>query len=252
MEKHLYSELAKGEERHWWPRGRRRVLASVFDAWLPKRRLQILDVGCGTGFMLEELKRFGEVEGLETSPEARALVRERFGEGLVLHERPLPEGIPSGRTYDLVTAFDVLEHLEDPLPTVRAIHAALAPDGMFICTVPAFMLLWSRHDELNHHFRRYTAGMLREQLTAGGFDVQWSSYFNSLLFPPAAAVRIAQRLLPRRAEGEGSDLGDTPPGPLNAAMEQIFAAERHLLARTRLPFGLSVLAIAHKISLTSS
>lgn len=242
----MFDELARSEERHWWPRGRRQVLGSVFDAWLPTGDLRILDVGCGTGFMMEELRRFGSVEGLETAAEARAFVRRRFGADVVLHEASLPGGIPTDRTYDLVTAFDVLEHLEDPVQSLRAIHRALGEAGLFICTVPAFMALWSDHDVVNHHFRRYHAALLREQLLAAGFEVLWSSYFNALLFPFAAAVRLGQRLLPRRRSAPASDLGKLPPWPINFALERIFAAERRLIAAMPLPVGLSLVAVARK------
>jgi SAM-dependent methyltransferase len=250
VESFLYDELARAEEAHWWARGRRTLvealLARHVEERLPGRAgsLHLLDVGCGTGYLLEVLRRFGEVEGLETSPDARAIARKRMGEGLVLHERPLPEGLPADARYDVVTAFDVLEHLEDPAPALRAIRSALRPEGFFLCTVPAFPMLWSAHDELHHHFRRYRAPLLREQLEQAGFAVRWMSHFNTWLFPGVAAVRLAQRLLPRRNHSQAaSDLGSPPPAPLNSALEQLFASERHLLARVTLPFGVSLAAV---------
>ena len=253
MESFLYGELARAEEAHWWARGRRAILGSLLErqveALLPGRKgaLELLDVGCGTGYLLQLLRTFGNVEGLETSPDARAIARQRLGDSLVLHERPLPGGLPEGKRYDVVTAFDVLEHLEDPLPALRAIHGALQPGGFFLCTVPAFPLLWSAHDELHHHFRRYRAPLLRGQLEQAGFTVRWTSHFNTWLFPGIAAVRLAERLLPGKTAAEGSsDLGKPPPAPLNAALEALFASERHLLAHVRLPFGVSLAAVGTK------
>ncbi|MEN9799545.1 MAG: hypothetical protein RL653_3242 [Pseudomonadota bacterium] len=250
MESFLYDELARAEEAHWWARGRRTLVEALLSRHVEQRlpgrggSLRLLDVGCGTGYLLEALRRFGEVEGLETSPDARAIARRRMGEGLVLHERPLPEGLPAGARYDVVTAFDVLEHLEDPGPALHAIRASLRPGGFFLCTVPAFPVLWSAHDELHHHFRRYRAKVLREQLEEAGFTVQWMSHFNTWLFPGVAAVRLAQRLLPRRSgEQATSDLGSPPPALLNTALERLFASERHLLARMKLPFGVSLAAV---------
>jgi SAM-dependent methyltransferase len=193
------------------------------------------------------MQRFGTVEGLETAPEARALARERLGPGFLLHEAPLPGGLPAGATYDVVTAFDVLEHLEDVGPALAALRAALRPGGFLLCTVPAFPFLWSAHDEAHHHFRRYRDGLLRGQLQQAGFEVRWSSHFNAWLFPAVAAVRLAQRVLPRRTDAPAaqSDLALPPPAPVNALLERLFASERHVLVRGgRLPFGVSLAAVA--------
>ncbi|HVE85072.1 MAG TPA: hypothetical protein VND93_19610, partial [Myxococcales bacterium] len=120
---------------------------------------------------------------------------------------------------------------------------ALAPGGALACTVPAYQFLWSRHDELNHHCRRYTAPLLRRHLEEGGFRMAWSSYFNTLLFPPIAAVRLVRKLVPERGGG-GSDLEETA-GPLNRALQALFSAERFVVPRARLPFGVSLIALAH-------
>jgi len=253
VESALYSELARAEEAHWWARGRAAILESSLERWveqlLPGRagQLRLLDVGCGTGFLAARMQRFGVVEGLETAPEARALARERLGPGFVLHEAPLPGGLPAGASYDVVTAFDVLEHLEDPGPALAALRSALRPGGFLLCTVPAFQFLWSAHDEAHHHFRRYRDALLRVQLQQAGFEVRWSSHFNAWLFPAVASVRLAQRLLPRPANATAatSDLAAPPAAPLNAFLERLFASERHVLVRGgRLPFGVSLAAVA--------
>lgn len=245
MDARLYRDMGRLEDHHWWFRGRRAVLRDVLQARLPiVGHRRILDVGCGTGGMLPMLSEFGDVEGLEGSLEGVEQSRARMGERASIHHGWLPDGIPVGARYDLVTAFDVLEHLDDPVAALANIRAALASVGLFACTVPAWPFLWSRHDELNHHRRRYTRTTLREHLTEGGFVVRHLSCFNVALFPAVAAVRLAHRVfkLPRGGSA-GSDLAEIP-GPLNTLLEGIFSAERFFVPWLRLPVGVSLLAIA--------
>jgi SAM-dependent methyltransferase len=241
MEPHLYEELDRLQETHWWFLGRRAVIGAVLERRLPRReQRRILDVGCGTGGMLALLSRFGHVEGLEGSDAALALCQARFGDSIRLVKGQIPQDVPQDHAYDLVTLFDVLEHLGSPVAGLSAIRGALKPDGRLVITVPAFQFLWSAHDELHHHFRRYTRSLLVQQLQAAGFEVEWSSYFNALLFPPIAAVRLLQKV---RSSRPASDLEPTP-GLLGRILEQIFAAERHLVPRLPLPAGVSLVAIA--------
>jgi len=243
MEAHLYEEMARVEEHHWWFRGRRAVILAVMQQHLkPRPGRRILDVGCGTGGNLAALRQFGQVEGLDHSEEALRFCRERLGPDFPLHRGALPEGLPPGR-FDVVTAFDVLEHLSDPVGTLRAIHQALEPDGTLVCAVPAFPFLWSSHDEVHHHQRRYTLSLLRQQLTEAGLRVRWSSYFNSLLFPPIAAVRLLQRLGPKQ-QATRSDVETGGPAWANRLLENVFSAERFVVPRFSLPAGVSLLALA--------
>jgi SAM-dependent methyltransferase len=245
MEAHLHRELARQEDSHWWFQGRRAVLRSVLERHLPPPPRRILDVGCGTGGNLRLLREFGEAEGLELSDVALQLCRERVGPDVKLHRGAIPDDIPQDGGYDAVTALDVLEHLDDPVAAIVAIRRALRPGGTLVCSAPAFAFLWSSHDEVHHHKRRYTQGLLRAQLEAGGMRVRWSSYFNTLLFPAIAAARVAGRLRPG-AGGRGSDLGDVPR-PLNSALAAVFASERHVIPRGRLPVGVSLVAVADTV-----
>lgn len=245
MEAHLFEEMARTEDHHWWFRGRRNIIEAVLRQHLPaasERRM--LDVGCGTGGNLPLLQRFGQVVGLEGSSDALALCRRRLGPDFPLHQGHIPEDIPPGR-FDVVTAFDVLEHIPDAVGALRGIRAALAPQGLLVLTVPAFGFLWSEHDTVHHHQRRYTVDLLTGQLSAAGLRLRWSSYFNSLLFPPIAAVRLLQRVLPKSRKNElRSDVETGGSGLANQVLEALFSAERHVVPRVSLPFGVSLIAVA--------
>jgi SAM-dependent methyltransferase len=244
VEPQLYEEMASLEDAHWWFRGRRDICRDALERHLPARRpLRLLDVGCGTGGNLPMLQQFGEVEGLELDPGAVARSRARLGDASRVHQGALPDGIPRAHPYDAVTALDVLEHLEDPEAALAAIARALVPGGVLLCTVPAFMFLWTEHDEVNHHHRRYRRALLSDQLRSAGFQVRHVSYFNSWLFPPIAALRLVRRLWPRpHAPAPAGDLA-MPPRPLNALLARLFASERHLVTSGSLPFGVSLLAV---------
>jgi SAM-dependent methyltransferase len=250
MEAHLYNELARQEDTHWWFQGRRAVLRSVLERHLPPPPRRILDVGCGTGGNLRLLCEFGEAEGLELSDVALELCRERVGPEVKLRRGGIPAGIPQDGQYDALTAFDVLEHLDDPVAAVAAMRGALRFGGTLICSVPAFAFLWSAHDDVHHHRRRYTQALLKTHLEAGGLRVRWSSYFNTLLFAPIAAARAVGRLRRGAGGARGSDLGHVPR-PLNSALAALFASERHVIPRARLPVGVSLVAVADAVDTRS-
>ena len=240
----LYETFARVARDHWWFEGRRAVVREVMRKHLgPRRDLRILDVGAGTFANLPMLEEFGSVVGLESSTQAIDLAKQQFGAERVhalLGE--LPGGIPEGQRWDVVTAIDVLEHLPEPVESLRAIRGALEPGGLLFVTVPAWQFLWSKHDDFNHHYRRYSPRELRAHLEAGGFELEWWSGYNALLFPAVAGVRFAQRAL-RLEPKSGSDL-DEVKEPLNAALRALFSAERHFVPHVTLPFGVSLCAVA--------
>jgi SAM-dependent methyltransferase len=184
------------------------------------------------------LSGFGHVDGLELDEEARALSEKRLGRKVM--SAPLPElaGVPN-RRYDLVGAFDVIEHIADDAAALASIAAKLKPTGKFVMTVPAHQWMWSSHDVVNHHKRRYSKAALKALIEASPMKLDRIGYFNSLLFPLAVAQRGASKL--RREDDADVSL---PPAPLNAALEKIFAAERYLVGRLPLPPGLSLFAVA--------
>ncbi|MBX7100681.1 MAG: class I SAM-dependent methyltransferase [Myxococcaceae bacterium] len=241
MEAHLYEAHEQLEADHWWFEARRQIIEDTLKRATAERQgLSVLDIGCGTGGMAPMLSRFGALEGVEGSPDALERARRRFP-GYVFHAGSLPDGLPEG-AWDLITAFDVLEHLDQPVATLRQVSGRLKPDGAFVCTVPALPLLWSHHDVLNHHRRRYTATTLREHLEAGGLRVEWLSYFNSWLFPAVLGARLLGKL---RSTQSDSDLAPVKE-PLNGVLKALFASEKHVLKRARFPVGVSLIAITRR------
>ena len=239
MERVVYQQMAELDERHWWYRARREIIADLIrrEARLPADA-KILEIGCGTGHNLPMLSGFGHVEGLELDEEARALSEKRLGRKVM--SSPLPElaGVDD-KHYDLIGAFDVIEHIDDDVAAIGSIAAKLKPGGRFIMTVPAHQWMWTAHDVANHHKRRYSKRGLKKLIEGSPLKLERLGYFNSLLFPIAVAERTASKL-------RGKDNGDVklPPAALNSALEKVFAAERHLVGRLPLPPGLSLFAVA--------
>jgi len=238
MERVVYQQMAELDDRHWWYRARRRILADLIrrEAKLPAKA-RILEIGCGTGHNLSMLSGFGHVDGLELDEEAAALSEKRLGRKVM--RSPLPELDQVPDNYDLIGAFDVIEHIDDDHAALAAIASKLKPGGKFMMTVPAHPWMWTAHDVANHHRRRYSKSALRSLIENSPMKLERLGYFNSLLFPVAVAERAASKL-------RGKDNGDVslPPAPLNSALEAVFASERYLVGRLPLPPGLSLFAVA--------
>jgi SAM-dependent methyltransferase len=239
MERIVYQQMADLDERHWWYCARRRVLAELIRREArPPAGAKILEIGCGTGHNLAMLSSFGHVDGLELDDEARAISERRLGRTVM--SAPLPElvGVPK-RHYDLIGAFDVIEHIDDDAAALASIASRLKRGGKFVMAVPAHQWMWSAHDVVNHHKRRYSKAALKRLIEGSPLKLIKIGYFNSLLFPLAVAERAASKL--RGDEDAGVAL---PPAALNKALEKVFAAERYLVGRLPLPPGLSLFAVA--------
>jgi len=239
MERVVYDQMAELDQRHWWYRARRQVLAELIRREAPPPPGgRLLELGCGTGHNLGMLGQFGAVDGLELDDQAREIAQQRLGRTVM--SAPLPElsGVPE-RTYDLVGAFDVIEHIDDDRAALESIARLLKPGGKFVMTVPAHQWMWSAHDVVNHHQRRYSKPALKRLIDQSPLRLESIGYFNSLLFPIAVAERMASK-----ARGKDDANLSLPPKPLNSALERAFAAERHLIGRVPLPPGLSLFAVA--------
>jgi SAM-dependent methyltransferase len=231
------------DEQHWWYRGRRQIIRAELDQLPLPSDAWILDAGCGSGRTLEELVDYGTVAGLELNPDAAEVARDRgCGEVQVGRLEELPWRSDS---FDLITCLDVIEHVPDDRTALRELRRVSKPGGWLLATVPAYQALWSYHDEANHHYRRYERATLRGAVTDAGWRLERMTSFNTLLFGPAAAVRLAQRRLRRNgtADSEHFDL-HLGPAWLNGMLERPLRAEANWLRRGRtLPAGLSLLAV---------
>ena len=239
MDRRVYDRMAEHDSTHWWYRARRDILADYLtrEGKLPANA-RILEIGCGTGHNLPMLAAFGAVDAIEIDPAARAIASARLGKPV--SDAPLPAlpGVPRG-AYDLIAVLDVVEHIEDDVAALAAMKQCLAPGGKILIAVPAHQWMWSAHDVVNHHHRRYSKASLVKAIRAAGLKERKLGYFNSLLFPLAAAARVAGRLTGR------DDSDDSPPaGPVNALFERIFRVERHLVGRVPMPVGVSILTLA--------
>jgi SAM-dependent methyltransferase len=234
-----YEAMLALDERHWWYSGRRRVLNAVLEGLDLPPRASILDAGCGSGRTLDELRRYGEVRGMELNPVGVAAARARghhVEEGRV-------EAIPyEDASFDLVTCLDVIEHTDDDVASLRELRRVARPGGKLVVTVPAHPRLWSSHDEVNGHRRRYTRRSLRGAAEAAGWRVERETGFNVAYLAPAALVRLARRR-PAPSSEAGSELELTPLA-LDPALELPLRLEAALVRRgLNLPPGLSLLGV---------
>ncbi|HKA39129.1 MAG TPA: class I SAM-dependent methyltransferase [Burkholderiales bacterium] len=237
MTPETYALAAQAEEEHWWFSARRSILRAVLDRYLaPASDRALLELGCGNGGNLALLARYGKLCAVEMDDGAR---RRAAARGIAAVEPgALPDAIPfAGQQFDVVAALDVLEHVADDRAALAAMRAKLKRGGYLLLTVPAFRWLWSRHDEASRHQRRYSKGELVRLVESAGFEVTHSTYFNTLLFPLAVAyIKLSGRVTADADHGLR-----IPPRPLNALLRGIFSAERHLVPKLALPFGVSIL-----------
>lgn len=243
MRQDAYKTMYESERTHWWFCGRREIVNYLgrHFIWRKVAGLKILALGCGTGAELDFLSKLGDATGVDCSPEAVSFckksshnVMQGDAEKLNFHDE----------SFDLVVAFDVLEHIKDDQKAVSEINRVLKKDGFFYMTVPAFQFLWSYNDDICCHRRRYTKKNLTALFNGLGFNVVKISYFNMLFFPLVVVARSLNKLFKSKAVSD-EDIKKTNC-VLNFVLRKIFAFEKHLLARMNLPFGVSLICIVQK------
>lgn len=240
MERDAFALMADAERDHWWFRGRRDFIAATLRSLPLPPDPSILDAGCGSGGNLALLAEFGRVFGFEHDAEALACAR-ALGVGQ-LEPGMLPNGIPFADVgpFDVIGLFDVLEHLQQPIESLRALSARLAPGGAMVITVPALPILWGPHDVRHRHVRRYTRRTFREEVAEAGLRVEYLTSVNLLLLPLAAMQRLRERVL-------GYETGNLIPTPwLNRLLYRVWRLEQALVPRRSLPLGLSLLAVVRR------
>jgi ubiquinone/menaquinone biosynthesis C-methylase UbiE len=243
MMEHTYPILYKVEESHWWYRGRRKIIAgfvSEIVSQIKGRPPRILDVGCGTGANLFLLSKYGEVEGVDVSPDALNFCRERGFQHLRLGEA---EKLPyEDESFDLVTAFDVVEHLDDDVAGLREFSRVLRKGGRVLLFVPTFMFLWGLQDEVSNHRRRYRLPELHRAVSEAGLEVERTTYANITFFLPIWLVRTVMRLTGVRTSSENN----VNINIFNAPFGWLLGTESNVLRHMNLPFGVSGICVARK------
>lgn len=228
--------------RHWWWRARERVILDTLRTHQPAAGWRnVLDVGCGDGLFFDELAKLPGVQLVEGVEPGGDLVSADGPHRSRIHVAPFDASFDVGRRYSLIVMLDVLEHLPDPGASLRHALSLLERDGVFLATVPAFNALWTRHDDLNHHYTRYDKGSFARLAMGAGFRIDDARYF----FHWTAAAKLATRLKEALIPGEPAS-PSVPPAPVNRALYALSRLEERLLGALPIPFGSSLLVVGRR------
>jgi SAM-dependent methyltransferase len=241
MEPQAIRRMAELQQHHWWFEGRRRIMRSLIRTLQLPEHVAILEVGCGTGANLAMLGEFGHVTGIEPSAEARRFIS---ADGVEVLDGALPDKLNIDiKLFDLVCLFDVLEHIDEDVFSLKSIHNLLNKNGYLLLTVPALPWLWGMHDASHHHKRRYRLQELDGKMRNAGYSIEYISYYNFILFPLVAGARLLKRWFSKDAPDDAM-----PPEWLNGLLLRLFASERFWLMRYwPLPVGVSLVAIVRPL-----
>lgn len=243
MERDEYKHLFELEDSLWWFIGMREITQALLDRFLPPHGVRrLLDAGCGTGGMLPYLRRYGSTFGIDFSPEAVSFCRSR-NERLLARSSIVQLPFPD-ETFDLVTEFEVINHwaVPDDQAAFTELSRVLKPGGILLFREPAHQWLFAKHDLAVHTRHRYSPSEIAQLLDRAGFDPLYLGYANFLLFPVALVRRLVGNLFPG---AQGSDVREMP-GPLNGVLTWILRREARFLRSGRLPYGLSIVAVARR------
>ena len=252
MRQDLYYDLYTKEQDYWWHVGKRAIVYSLLQRYGRTKKIagrRALDLGCGTGLNLDHLSKLAQPVGTDYVEEALQFCRER-GHSMLCKADAAE--LPFGDSFfDIITALDVIEHLDDDVTALRELHRVLRPGGLAVISVPAYPVLWTYWDDILGHRRRYTTRTMRVAAEKAGLEVLKVSYSNMLTLFPATGVRILKALLHRAAETRRqptvpeSDFVALPAW-LNNTLIAYYRLEARALKRTNLPFGLSVICVARR------
>lgn len=242
MKDSAYKMLHETAQDNWWYRVRKKIVKNIIEKYSTSsnKKLEILDIGCGPGVFLKELKDFGICYGIDNSAQAVNFCRKESINNVKLGDAA---NIPySNNRFDAVLALDMLEHIKDDNLAIKEIKRVLKDGGLAIIFVPAFNFLWGKSDELGQHYRRYTLKDLKFKAKDSGFYIIKASYFNFFLFFPILLIRYVVRILKISIQSEN----ETGFKLVNSILFYIFYLESILLKYINFPFGVSALVICKK------
>ena len=245
MRREQLQEMRELEDHYWWFVGRRRMVRDLVVRHMAGREsLRVLDAGCGTGGTLTALEGVGELWGCDISTDALDMCRLRGLDKLV---QASVEALDfDDANFDVVISCDVLEHVKDDTGAMREMARVLRPGGICVLTLPAYMWLWSEHDEALGHFRRYVGGEVRRLVEGAGLRVEKFSGAVTLVLPMIVLYRVFKRLTRRRRDDKAQTSLVQLPEWINRFFIRLLDLENLLMRRLRLPWGASVVVVARK------
>jgi SAM-dependent methyltransferase len=240
----IYDLRWQEDETEWRACARRELALYLLQRFKSRSgKLSILDVGCGTGMLVQQMQAFGNSFGIDVSLKAIEYSRRRGSEQTAVGSAE--DLCFRSATFDAVTMIEVLEHVEDDLKALRDIHGLLRPGGAVILTVPAFQMLWSRRDVRLHHKRRYTTDDLKKKITQAGFRPLFCTYIDLFLFPP---LWLLSSLLEFGGKSQRLEMYTvSSPRPINALLLRICRFERGIYTHLHFPFGVSIACVAERL-----
>lgn len=241
----LLKEMYAMEAKYWWHRGKRANVLSQIKKLAKGKDLKILDVGCGTGYLLKELqKKYIDAYGIDISKQSLSFCKKRDLNNLKhwdIEKNPYPQ-----MTFDIVLALDVIEHIKDDNQAMKNIAKSLKKDGIVIFASPAFPYLWSYWDKLAGHYRRYDKKSLIKLFEDSGFKIEFVSFTNVLIFFPVIAIRIIKQKLGIKELNDSTSDFIKVPKLINQGLYLILRLETFISSFFTLPFGLSFIAVGRK------
>lgn len=245
-----FEMLAEIEDNHFWFVPRNRMLTGLIQKYFPNAQ-DILEVGCGNGTVLSALAKAGvrrHLVGSELHPSGLAVAAQRLGKNAELVQMDARD-IMAENAFDVIGAYDVIEHIAEDEMVLHSMHKALRPGGGVVIAVPQHPWLWSTADEVAYHERRYKLGELEEKLKGNGFRPVFSTSYCSFLLPIMIASRLKERWRKKNSQqSEMSDIEAKPPSAANAVLKSVLQAEvSAILAGVRFPLGGSRVVVATRV-----
>jgi len=243
MKKTEYARMEEHEKNYWWHLGRLRIIKTyVTRALQEKQKVKIMNVGCGTGGTIDMLEKFGTVDNVDISEDAIKYMKQNgYTRITKVDDIKLPF---KNKSYDMVVAFDVLEHIENQTGAMKEWNRILKDDGVVVITVPAYQWLWSDHDKSLYHQRRYTTGRIKQVAAEGGFKVEKKSYAIVFSLPMVVGFRYLNKITGKKVDSETSYV--EVPKSVNWLFKQFLYFEAFMHNFVKFPFGTTVVTILRK------